>query len=364
MMSTRTNLRNARWLTAFGSLLLAACFVLLSDGRAADTVRDKPVEFALIADTPYDGGQEKEFANLVTDINSADLAFVVHGGDFWSDGLIWDTTTAGIAPCSDEAFDNRLRLTRAFRHPFIFVPGDNDWTDCYRAKPHAYEPIERLARLRRAFYPDDQSLGQRTMPLTRQSAGPGHPPYRENVRWIAGGVVFVTLHMTGSNNNLGRTPEMDAEYEKRNAANLAWLNAAFDIARREGSRALMVIAHANPAFENTWPGRYQRRYLLGGLGLKPPETRRETGFDEFLAELEAQAEGFGKPVVYVHGDTHTFRIDKPLVGTISRRTIENFTRVETFGWPDTHWVRVTIDPEDPNVFRFRQQIVAGNRPTH
>jgi hydroxyacyl-ACP dehydratase HTD2-like protein with hotdog domain len=71
---------------------------------------------------------------------------------------------------------------------------------------------------------------------------------------------------------------------------------------------------------------------------------------------------FGKPVVYVHGDTHTFRIDKPLVYSSSpSRFIENFTRVETFGYPNTHWVRVTIDPDDPNVFRFEQEIVSANR---
>ena len=29
--------------------------------------------------------------------------------------------------------------------------------------------------------------------------------------------------------------------------------------------------------------------------------------------------------------------------------IQNFTRVEVFGSPDVAWVRVTIDPFDPNV---------------
>jgi len=89
-----------------------------------------------------------------------------------------------------------------------------------------------------------------------------------------------------------------------------------------------------------------------------------TGFDEFLAALEKETLAFGKPVVYVHGDTHTYRVDKPLVGSTSRRIIENFTRVETFGFRDTHWVRVTIDPSDPNVFSFRQEIVKENLAKH
>ena len=73
---------------------------------------------------------------------------------------------------------------------------------------------------------------------------------------------------------------------------------------------------------------------------------------------------FGKPVVYVHGDTHIFRVDKPLFGSTSRRIIENFTRVETIGYPDTHWVRAIVDPKEPNVFSFRLEIVEANRVKH
>jgi hypothetical protein len=126
----------------------------------------------------------------------------------------------------------------------------------------------------------------------------------------------------------------------------------------------MIIAQANPRFETTWPPVLQQRYMLAGLGFKSPETRRATGFDEFLAALEKETLAFGKPVVYVHGDTHTFRVDKPLVGSTSRRMIENFTRVETVGYPDTHWVRAIVDPGDPNVFSFRQQIVKENLVKH
>ena len=97
---------------------------------------------------------------------------------------------------------------------------------------------------------------------------------------------------------------------------------------------------------------------------KPPASRRTTGYDSFLAALEKETLAFGKPVVYVHGDTHIFRIDKPLVGSREQRIIENFTRVATFGHPDTHWIRATIDPSDPNVFRFRQEFVKANVVAH
>jgi hypothetical protein len=348
--------------------LIVSCLMFFLPGCAITQgerdIQSGRFEFALIGDMPYDGRQKKEFARVMKEINLADLAFVVHDGDFWGDGIAWEEMTKGLPPCNDETFQDRLGLAQGSTHPFILVPGDNDWTDCYRAKPRAYDPLERLAKLRQMFFPGDQSLGQRTMRLARQSEDTRYAKFRENMRWTYGDVLFVTLHMVGSNNNLGRTPEMDTEYAERNAANLAWLREAFELANRNGNKAIMIIAHANPQFENTWSAKLQKRYMLKGLAIKPPEERRDTGFDDFLGALEEEALAFGKPVVYVHGDTHTFRVDKPLVGSISRRMVENFTRVETIGYKNTHWVRAIVDPEDPNVFSFRQQIVKENQVKH
>jgi hypothetical protein len=343
-------------------LMLLFCSSATSQGgREVSSAR---FEFALIGDMPYDARQEKEFANLMREVDAAELAFVVHDGDLWYDGKEWSEQVGGFPPCGDETFKHRLGLVQSSKHPFIFVAGDNEWADCHRAKPRTYDPLERLAKLRQMFFHGDHSLGQRTIRLTRQSEDSRYANFRENVRWTQGDVMFLTLHVIGSNNNLGRTPEMDAEYSERNAANLAWMRQAFALATRSGSRAIMIIAQADPRFENSWPAYVQQRYMLEGLGLKSPETRRATGFDEFLAALERETVAFGKPVVYVHGDTHIFRVDKPLFGSTSRRIIENFTRVETIGYPDTHWVRAIVDPKEPNVFSFRLEIVEANRVKH
>ena len=102
----------------------------------------------------------------------------------------------------------------------------------------------------------------------------------------------------------------------------------------------MLVIQANPGFELA------------------PSAR--TGFNDFLTALEAETITFGGPVVLVHGDSHYFRIDKPMIGTRSRRRVENFTRVETFGENDNHWLHVTVEPTSPNVFLFDQRIVAAN----
>ena len=296
------------------------------------------------------------------DIDAAGLAFVIHDGDFWWDGAAWTEKDGGLPPCSDEAFENRLALAQNSRHPFIFVPGDNEWADCYRGKPRAYDPFERLTKLRQTFFSGDHSLGRRTIRLKRQSKDPHYAEYRENMRWTYGASCSSPFTSSGATKprthpgNGRRTrgadggqPSMDETIVRVAAATRA---------------QVMIIAQADPRFENSWPTDMQQRYMLDGLGFQPPETRRATGFDGFVAALEQETLAFGKPVVYVHGDSHLFRIDKPLVGTRSRRTIENFTRVETFGFPYTHWVRARVDRDDPNVFRFTQEIVKDNLVKH
>lgn len=357
-------MNDSRTLTVRGLMTLAFYFSLFSFTHMASASDQASLEFALIGDMPYNASQKKEFARLMNDINNEDLAFVIHNGDFWFDGIAWKDNSKGLPPCADETFKDRLELTSKSKHPYVLTPGDNDWTDCHRAKPVAFDPINRLNKLRKMFFNGNDSLGQRKMHLTRQSNNPKYRKFPENVRWNFGGVQFVTLHMTGSNNNLGRTPEMNEEYKERNAANLSWMKEAFKLAKNSGSRAIMIISQANPQFENNWSGKLRKRYLLGGLGIKPNSDKRSTGFDDFLSALEKETLAFKKPVVFVHGDTHTFRIDKPLTGTKSQRMIENFTRVETFGFKNTHWIRAIISPSDPNVFQFRQEIVKENIAKH
>jgi hypothetical protein len=92
----------------------------------------------------------------------------------------------------------------------------------------------------------------------------------------------------------------------------------------------------------------------------PAQSSPALAFDDDLCALSSELETCGKPVAYLHGDTPTFRIDKPLCSRKTNRAFQNFTRVETFGWQDSHWVRITGDPADPQPFRFRAEVVPGN----
>jgi hypothetical protein len=282
--------------------------------------------FAAFGDTPYFAFEEPAVVRLIDGLADARVRFVVHVGDF----------KAATTPCADELFAERRRMFDASPVPFVFVPGDNEWTDCHRASAGGHDPIERLAKLRALFYPDDQSLGRQKLRLARQSA------YRENVRWLMGGVVFVALNVPGSYNNLGRNASMDAEHAARMAANFDWLDRAVRVAAGRDLRGLVVFAHADPAF--------------GG------HASRVDGYVRFREALRMHAAALAKPMLLVHGDGHRYRIDQPLRDPVTGRRLETFTRVEVFGAPEVNWVRIDVDPANPRLFSIGRGTTAPPPP--
>jgi len=285
---------------------------------------DGAFEFGVLGDFPYTPAQVPMFDRLIEDVNSEPLALVLHIGDI------------GAQPCADAD----LRAARAafdrFAAPLVYTPGDNEWTDCHQS---GNDPLARLARVREELASQARSFGRRSLDLVRQT--PGYP---ENSRFSVGGVTFVGVHQVGSNDGLGRTPEADAEHVARSEANQAWLRAGFEAATAAGSRGVVVFMQANPDFE---------RYTVAV----------PTGHTELLRALEREVSAFRRPVLLVHGDSHTFRVDKPLFGP-DRRRLESFTRLETFGSPDVHWARVVVDPGRPELFSFTSEIVGANVVDH
>lgn len=293
-------------------------------------------DFALIGDTPYNPEDSLALLRMIPRINSADVAFVLHAGDIKS----------GSQSCSDEVLETRLRMFEKFTHPMILVPGDNDWTDCHRQGAGAWAPLERLARLRALFFlPPGKVLGTGRMKVESQGADAAYAEFPENVRWQRDGVHFATLHIVGSSNGLRsfatRTTADDDEVARRTAASLDWMRLAFERATADKAPGLLLAIHANPGFEAYHDSTFR------------------AAFASFREALVPLVMAYDRPVMLIHGDSHYFRIDKPLKGPSGRR-LDLFTRVETFGVPHNHWLRVRVDPADPMVFRVRQEIVPEN----
>jgi len=358
--------------------------------------RNNSFTFALLGDVPYAPTSgtaptkvqtypSQEYNDVITDINNHDVMFTAHVGDIKAgDTLCVGGNTAKDPATAANVYTNNFALFSTFLSGVVYLPGDNEWTDCHRTNNGTYNPQERLSYIRKTFFVIDQTLGKRHFTVKRQSSDPGFALYSENVMWQIGGIVFVGINQPGSNNNHQRNitasvpppaDDNEGEYTARNAANIAWINKAFDLAgSSEKTRAVVIMQQGN-VFE---------RFLESGQGYLT------SGYEGFVATLRTRTVAFGKPVVLVAGDTHTVRIDKPLttlypghctpvtttclqqapatsspiVVSSAGTRIQNFTRVEVFGSPDAHWVRVVVDPNDPNVFSFGMQTIPGTGRGH
>lgn len=334
------------------SLALAAGPTISRDAGAA-TEREadgEPFALALIGDTPYGvpaGGEHPEFERLVADVEAADgIRWVLHAGDVKGEGT----------SCSTEIFRDRLERLNAFDRPVVVTPGDNDWTDCHRSGEQGRDPLDRLAAFREVFHGEPgRTIGGEPMAVEPQAESAGSGGLPENVRWSRGGVVFATVHVVGSRNATNDFPARDAddsaEVERRTTAAVSWLNEVFDRAEATDAPGVFVMMHAN-----------------AGLGRTTSPGEIDGAFLPVLTALEAHARNFEGPVVLAHGDTHYFRVDKPALprtagpegGQPQASWLASVTRVETFGAPRVHWVRVRVDPDDPEVFSFEPEVVDGN----
>ena len=146
----------------------------------------------ILGDTPYSAGEVRRLDRLIDDLNAEPLAFVVHLGDIGS----------SRQACTDEWISERKTQFGRIRHPFVLLPGDNEWSDCR-------DQGERLRAWRKAFC--DFNFHK-----TKQSG-----EFCEHLRWEADGLVFVTLNVQGGNNNVGH-----AEHGPRMQAVPAWLDEA------------------------------------------------------------------------------------------------------------------------------------------
>jgi hypothetical protein len=283
---------------------LASLLVLALTACAPAPQRPAAPAFALFGDAPYSQAQANLLDSMIDEMNAEPLQFAVHLGDI----------TSGTGPCDDEWIAARQRQFARIRHPFVLIFGDNEWTDCHRS---GFDPLERLGKLRSLFHAQQPPLAR----FERQSR-----TRPEHARWVAAGMLFVTLNVPGSNNNLGRSPAMDAEHAARMEAVFDWLEDAVSLAEAPDIGALVVLMHANPLFEGAAP--------------RPGKT---DGYAPLRHVLQSHAQWLSKPLVVVHGDTHRHKHDRPM------RAAPGLVRIEVDGWPALGWlvVRPSSDAGDP-----------------
>ena len=341
------------------TLFLVTSLILMSAGCSSlDTTalpnnRDNQVfTVALLPGEIIDYGKEKN--DTIASVNEHKVDFSIFNGDSKDGG-----TECGNYAIGEHVMD----YFKSLDNSVLYSLGDNEWTDCHRINDGSYNPIERLSYLRKVFFNKSTTQGNNALSVERQGR-PGQA-YSENSRFIKNHVMFVALHIPGSNNNFVSTSSLCSrystrteadcdlqtkEYVARNAKNLEWLQSSFAIAKKEKLAGIVINIQADPYFAFKMSGgRYQNNFLAS---LDPSVN----GYADFFHELIKQTHLFNGQVLLNHSDSHYCKIDKAMFDKNGTLT-SNFTRVEDFGGPEQSWIEMKVDPNSKNVFSFQPVIL-------
>jgi hypothetical protein len=313
------------------SLIVASTIGLLVAGphsvTSAHLDHTNRFTLAVYGDSPYglnntDTSQVALTPQFIAAVNAdPDVSGVLHVGDIHS----------GKSYCTVD-YDNQIAsLWSSFQDPFIYTPGDNEWSDChkpgegggkYNAATGAIDfvangsyaqgdPAANLALVRSTFFAKPgRTLGSGTLKVTSQANEydrhfPTDMNYVENVRWEQHDIVFVTLNIPGGSNNdddnwYGTPTKSQAqtdEIAQRTAADLRWLDEAFRYAEHEHARAVVIMEQAD-----MWD-------------LDGKDASHIANYEPFIAGIASNTTSFGKPVLLLNGDSHVYRNDNPLSAT-------------------------------------------------
>jgi hypothetical protein len=347
--------------------VVAATLVIGAVHVAAGT-NPNTLTFAVYGDSPYldpsvpDRAAEFKATPAFIDTINADpsIQAVVHVGDIHS----------GSEACT-VAYDQAIfQYWTAFQRPLIYTPGDNEWSDCTKTKELAGkdvyghgpdfngDPLIHLGFVRNIFFKNPGwTLGQHPMQVISQAIAPHDPRFPtdtqfvENVIWEQSKTVFVTVNLPGGSNNDTDTwngvaknqAAEDAERAARTGADVRWLDAAFKLAEADNAHSVVIIGQADMWDTTDAPS-------------------HQTNYEPIIYAMASNAATYGKPVLYLNGDSHIYRSDNPLQqnSTCSTETnpcsldawlqhpyydVPNFHRIVVHGstFP-MEWLKLSIDP--------------------
>ncbi|MBZ0267176.1 choice-of-anchor D domain-containing protein, partial [bacterium] len=274
------------------AIRLATTVLCLLLSAASAHGQGSPVTFSAVGDYPYGSSEIPLFQQHMDqhDLYSPS-DFLVHVGDIKS----------GSESCAESRYVIVADMLKSLSVPAFVLPGDNEWTDCSNPAQGWQWWQENFSDFERNF----------CLPFTveRQAVRP------ENWAFVHRGVLFCGINI----------PNGDAgDAVQRLQDDAAWVTGQL---QGKGAlvRACVVLGHAGPS------------------------PQRDLFFDPFVAA----AVSFGKPVLYVMGDEHSWRYDSPWPASNMRRLV-----VEPGGAEAP--VQITVGMGTTNPWSFERDPWAGN----
>ncbi|MCG8606506.1 IPT/TIG domain-containing protein, partial [bacterium] len=266
-------------------LLLGIIFSAIGIIASSASAQGQELVFTVFGDIPYG---DDELPTLMDHVANHNLyspsEFVIHIGDLKKDG----------ASCEEIKYQQVFDELLNFEVPTFVLPGDNEWNDC--------SDVDEAWSFWSKYFIDLETNFCLTSLVSRQTVRP------ENFAFVQKGVLIVGLNLVG-----GEVHDQ-AEWDLRLQQNADWIRQQFE---EQGSsvRAAVVFGHAGPGSNR----------------------------DAFFSQFSEVAGAFGKPVLYAHGNGHSWRTSDPFPE-------ENITRVQVDKAARSLPVQVTVTLDSSNPF--------------
>lgn len=253
-----------RYRALWGAFVSAASVCWIQQASAAPLVK-----FSVIGDTPYTEADKELFQRHISQHNTyADSDFFVHVGDIKS----------GDPLCLESHYSWMQNALQALNVPAFIIPGDNEWNDCPEPQGAWKYWINHLKSI---------STNAPNVPVTRQSK-PGQEG-EENFAFAHNGVLFLGLNFVGGN-------ETSIDWPGLLERDVEWLNEQLSMYTDDVLvQAAVIFGHAD-MFTGFDPATVLGKFVEDV---------------DFVTSLQNSVDIFNKPVLFVHGDGHTYTKVKP-----------------------------------------------------
>lgn len=214
-----------------------------------------------MGDVPYAPEEYETLVQQVADHNATSPSeFMVHVGDIKS----------GSAICFEYTYQDVSAVLAGLAVPTFVLPGDNEWNDCVLNIDESWGWWEEyFSRFNEAW---------RDSPIVERQAARD-----ENFAWTSEGVVLLGINLVG-----GFVHDPD-EWALRLDQDAQWVETQFE--QNPDAYAAVIFAHANPSTDHA----------------------------AFVTRMEAAALDFDRPVLFIHGDGHSWIDDAPFAAPNVRR---------------------------------------------
>jgi len=258
------------------------------------------VIFSATGDVPYGSNEIPIFQQQIADHNLySPSKFLIHLGDI----------KEGTSSCPESIYQDVSGILKELAAPCYIVPGDNEYNDCS-------DPTQAWQYWTAYFMHFEENFCG-AFATEHQSVR------QENFAFLLDGVLFVGINLVG-----GRVHSQN-EWNTRMQQDADWVDFQFQN-KKSQVRAAVVFAQAGPDNSNR---------------------------DLFFNQFRASAAAFAKPVLFMQGDGHSWKNDKPFPE-------QNITRVQVNNGGEEDPVQVTVNTSTTNPWVFLRNPWSNNPPLY